>query len=68
MPRHDYTCFKSLCDTISKIKKKYDKSFNHYYFKMSNNKCWKQKRDQLLKATKTVAFKPSYIHSRGPTN
>lgn len=22
MPRHDYTCFKSLCDTISKIKKK----------------------------------------------
>lgn len=54
MPRHDYTCFKSLCDTISKIKKKYDKSFNHYYFKMSNNKCWKQKRDQLLKATKQL--------------
>lgn len=51
-----------------KSKRKYDKSFNHYYFKMSNNKCWKQKRDQLLKATKTVAFKPSYIHSRGPTN
>lgn len=51
-----------------KLKKIYDKSVNHYYFKMSNNKCWKQKRDQLLKATKTVAFKPSYIHSRGPTN
>lgn len=67
MPRHDYTCFKSTCETISKIKKN-DKSVNHYYFKMSNNKCWKQKRDQLLKATTTVAFKPTYIHSRGPTN
>ena len=29
---------KSPCDTISKRQKKYDKSFKHYYFKMSSNK------------------------------
>lgn len=53
MPRHDYTCL-NPCETISKIKKN-DKSVNHYYFKkMSNNKCWKQKRDQLLKQLKQL--------------
>lgn len=29
---------KSPCDTISKRQKKYDKSFKHYYFKISSNK------------------------------